>query len=190
MGSDTYVWAERSKEWRLENPKKPYLYKRYFGDEPERNELKRDNKVNFKPDVKYISGVYVFICETEKSVYVGQSKNIDNRLRNHKMNIVNDSGIGSKMYTKAKTHYHQHGIDAFVFKPHTFCIPVNDELLRIESEVMHQYVKDGYTLYNRSVNVSIRENEIYCDPKFKSIVMDVIEKIKDKEFLNKLKSIL
>lgn len=124
------------------------------------------------------AGIYVIICEIEKHVYVGQSINVDVRLRNHKMAIQSATNTLGRNYVKIQEHYKKHGIEAFQFVNYISCPFANTkELLYKESETISAYSKMGYNLYNTSVNITIGVNTINCPVEYQPIINELIRKL-------------
>lgn len=127
------------------------------------------------------AGIYVIICEAEKSAYVGQSINIESRLRSHKFTIQS-KGKTAKNYLKLKQDYRKHGIEKFEFKEY-IAMPgaTLSELLAKENEVMIEFARNGYLLYNSAVNATVIGESIHCPTEYRHIITAIIEKLKDQQ---------
>lgn len=186
MNKKNYRWVPRSKEWIKENPGKGTMYKEYF--EPQKEEGNSEDffsintpitpkSVKLYPNPKKTmgSGIYIVICEVEKHVYVGQSRNVENRLRNHKMVISSNDEHESKAYIKMKAHRKLHGLNAFEFIKYDM-IPhaTTSMLLDREAEVMAEFARKGYLLYNRSIALQVMDESIYCPIQFQPFVANLV----------------
>lgn len=185
-----YVWKKRSEDWIKNNPGLPTMYKEYFESGvlsiSEVKELPKEKirHIEFKPNPKFEranyslsgpdAGVYVILCENMKHAYVGQSKAMDNRMRQHKYSIVKDC-VKGKVYELMHEHKLEHGAEAFTFIKHTKMPHASEKDLKIqEKKVMHMYIQDGYTLYN----IDIAGN-LYCDEAIRPFIMSVINAVSE-----------
>ena len=57
------------------------------------------------------AGIYCIKCEVNNKIYVGQSKNIEQRWKHHKANLEKGEHINREL----QKDYNEYGIDAFVF---------------------------------------------------------------------------
>ena len=134
------------------------------------------------------SGVYVIICEKSKSVYVGQSVSMNNRMRNHKMNIINDRPYCINSYKEMKRDYLLYGIDSFKFVKYKYITDV-DEMLKEEEFTMYEFMAKGYKLYNSLIPMT--NNLIYCPSELKDIAIKLFIKARENhELYNKIKELL
>lgn len=149
---------------------------------------KWSNRVCEKKLAKYkgnpnIRGVYVIICEVEKHAYIGQSFNVPTRLRNHKMCIVN--GSTQQSYKKMQEHYKKHKIEAFQFIDYEYIENgTEDQLLRREAELMAEFAKMGYKLYNSAYSKELIDSSIFCPDNIRADIERLIDYIRgnsDKE---------
>lgn len=194
-----FKWKRRSDEWIKANPGKGTMYKA----NPDGTEYDPDVRVEMKvekkekrvvpvlKDVDY--GIYVIICEKAKYAYVGQSTNVSSRLRSHKMMIKRQSLTSkNKTYFKMQEHVDRYGMDSFVFDKY-MAMPgaTIDELLSKESEVMGEFVRNGYNLYNTAINLDVLGEVIVCPRDFQSVVSAVIDRLaSETDFIRKLNDIL
>lgn len=163
-------WIHRSKEWIAANPGKPTMFKVTKAGEI----VESDSALTKCPN----GGVYVILCEASKHVYVGQSKNAEVRLRNHKMIISRlcKTPENSDIYGKMIKHYEFHGEDSFVFKKY-LKVDFEEDLLVKEIEIMVEFIENGYTLYNRLVPREILNKMVYVPDYIRNKVLDYIKKI-------------
>ncbi len=186
------VWAKRSEEWIKANPGKGTMYKTELieGNDPPinllhpiRNSIKNAKKNKEANDV----GIYVIICEIEKSAYVGQSINMGTRLRNHKMQIVGEKIPDVKTYHKIREHFVKHGIVQFEFKRYLLMPDANtDQLTDAENRIIWEFKKNGYSIYN-----TIILGNIYCPDDMKEVIQKLIFLAADsKELQNKIKLLI
>ena len=180
MAKINHKWVKRPDEWIKENPNKPTMYKiqvEEFESKKRRTFTKRGKKLSKKG-----SGIYAIVCEKTKSAYIGQSKNISVRLRNHKMNLKNQKNNGES-YKRMYEDVNRFGLDSFDFR----CIEMTDvNLLRKETEAMNLFMNSGYKLYNAQVNASA--SYVYCPFEIQDVVLKIItEYIKDNSTIEKYK---
>lgn len=196
MSEKPYKWERRLPEWIKNNPGKGTMYKVYLdgsGEVPKQELEKQPIKITPKIKVGNPIGIYVIICEIEKYAYVGQSTNIESRLRSHKMAIVNNTSFLSSSYDLMRQHYKKHGIDAFEFRRHLY-LPTKDKNLLNEKEfeTMGEFARMGYRLYNKAISVQALQETIPCPLEFQEPVKKIIELLASntrfeqelKEFLN------
>lgn len=186
-----YVWAKRSAEWIKENPGKGTMYKIPI---EQKEEIKKEvkNLMVSRAEKKRIElqtktcGVYAIICEIEKMAYIGESFNMEVRLRNHKM-CINNSSSHAAMYSLMNMHQYKHGKECFKFiKVHEIENTGSKEALLIkEAETMHEFIDMGYKLYNQSIPSN--PNSINCPKHLADDIKTIISKVKDNaELLNKI----
>lgn len=187
MDNRNWKWASRPSG----KVGKVDVYKKYYNPKKDiikQNIVKTDIEktiITEKPVKKRIgsvSGTYAIVCEVEKHVYIGQSIDVSNRLRSHRM-FMSGRKIESKTYIKIKEHVNKHGIGAFDFRIHMECQDSSlKNLLHMESQAMADYVKMGYKLYNSSINIQTVENAIFCPEKYRDIINLIIKKIDENNF--------
>ncbi len=135
-----------------------------------------ETKPKKEKELKETAGIYVIICEIERHAYVGQSIDVENRLRSHKSAIKGNNKSVGKNYIKLCDHYKKHGIDAFQFINY---IPLPfaslNELLSKEDEIMTEFSKSGYSLYNTSVNVTITRDSVYCPIEYQPTINKLVK---------------
>jgi group I intron endonuclease len=180
MSKLNHVWVKRSDEWIKQNPNKPTMYKALKNEsenKQRRTFTKRSKKLS---NIK--SGVYAIVCESSKSAYIGQSKSISVRLRNHKMNLKNQTNK-CESYKRMYEDVNKFGIDSFDFR----CIELTDvNLLNKETEAMNMFMNLGYKLYNAQVNSS--SSYVYCPFEIQDLIVNIItEYIKDNSTIEKYK---
>ncbi len=125
---------------------------------------------------KNTRGVYVIICEAEKCVYVGQSFNIPNRLRNHKMCIVNKSKQYS--YKNMHEHFNKHTISGFQFIDYEYIDNATEEqLLKREGELMAEFAGMGYKLYNNALSKEFLSGAVFCPDIIREDVNSLVKHI-------------
>ncbi len=147
----------------------------------EKKAIRRENK----PIITKHAGVYLIICGIEKHAYVGQSVNMDVRLRSHKMAISSKNNVAEPSHGKMKAHYVEHGTDAFEFIKYIPLInPTQEDLLNKEAEIMTEFIKKGYTLYNRSITIKASNQLIYCPTEYQTLISNIIRLLdKDSDML-------
>ena len=184
-----YTWERRTEEWIKANPGQGTMYKKYKDTEHELPALTFKTEENSRRwDYDEHKGIYVIICEIEKYAYVGQSRNMNSRLRNHKMIMVHTKPHETKTYIKMREHVAKHGIEAFQFLKH---LPMPDanmiELTNMENEVMGNFVRKGYNLYNSAISLQMRDECVICPKEFQPVILQSIELLASKtDFVNKL----
>ena len=185
MENKKYKWERRAPEWIKENPGKGTMYKVF-----EDGTIEEPKQAKTKPvEIPLLSfckatdaGVYVIENSRYKYAYVGQSKNMGVRLRNHKMNIISVHESDANVYLKMRQHYRDGEENDFEFIRYV-SMPnaTQTALLEKEKEVMSEYVRLGYTLYNLSVNVTVEAETIYCPIKYQELIKSVVKKLTDNE---------
>jgi len=163
------VWKPRTPEWIKANPKQGTMYKVLVDNEG--NELNPEppkpieiitpliKEQQTKPKDLSQAGVYLIICGIENHAYIGLSSNIDVRLRNHKMNIIdNKTKVKTIAYGIMREHYIKHGIEAFEFIKYKHMPNASyNELGRMEMQTLLEYHRMGYKLYNQQISMHILE---------------------------------
>lgn len=187
------VWKHRDKEWIKNNPGKPTMYKDVSGSDQESVNVLTDKDSAkalvssgqvVKKRCSFDSGVYVIICENEKCVYVGQSSNVNVRLRSHKMCMLSVSDVNSGVYILMSKHVKDHGIDNFVFKKYISMPHASEpELLKMEVSVMSEFIDMGYDLYNRIIPKDVLDEVVFCPKEHKETARKFIKELLDKELL-------
>jgi hypothetical protein len=167
-----YIWKHRDSNWIKDNPGKSTMYKEFLNTSSREDLSVSDNSVN-RVSESIISryadaGVYIIMCESEKYVYIGQSINVDVRIRNHKMKIFSDKKqVDTNIYTKIRNHVNQFGEDCLSFVkyiPMPYCGEA--ELLKKETETMIEFLKNGYVLYNEKFPKEVLEHTVFCPKEF------------------------
>ncbi|MES2395878.1 MAG: GIY-YIG nuclease family protein [Bacteroidota bacterium] len=182
---ENYVWVSRSQEWIKANPNKGSMYKFYTSDgEPPATasaETRKKYKKRVKSEIENPpkgadAGIYVIICNSSRSVYVGQSVNMEVRMRNHKMLICGDRSVPMSTYVNMRKDFNKYGIESFEFIKY-LKLPFDDGSMLIEEEqkAICKFMDDGYNLYNTSLNLGM--NIIYCPSKFKDRVKEFISSL-------------
>ena len=190
-----YVWAKRSAEWIKENPGKGTMYKIPI---EQKEEIKKEvkNLMISRAEKKKIElqtktcGVYAIVCEVEKMAYIGESFNVEVRMRNHKM-CINNASSSAVMYKLMNYHQGKHGKNAFQFiKMHEIDNNgMKDELLIKEAETMHEFIEMGYKLYNQSIPAN--PNSVICPKHLAEDIKAIISKVKDNtELLSKMLALI
>lgn len=138
---------------------------------------------------KGIPGVYVILCSVENRIYVGQSANIENRIKTHEMNITAIRKSKETCYKQMIVDFEKHGIGAFEFKIHKESDSYNREnLLKMEREAMIHYIDAGYELYNSCLTLG---ESIYCPTELQVTINLLIKKIKNNpSLIEKINSII
>lgn len=188
------IWLHRSQEWIKENPGKGTMYKASQPEVEKPKPTKRIDLSEIKTGEYRNPGIYAIICEKAKSVYVGQSKNMANRLRNHKM-VLLSRRPPSKIYERMLIDIDNYGIESFTFEKH---IDLKDHdvpnILEIERETMWFFLEKGYRLYN--ADLPIGNNAIYCPETMRDTIVSLIKECSNdvknfelvKDLLVKIKS--
>lgn len=117
-------------------------------------------------------GIYACECQTAKSVYIGQSKNIPTRWRNHLMNLRRGS------YMDTITQW-QKDFDTFGEIEFRFQILQNADchsLLDLETLWIKKYVAEGWYLYNNRL-VTNDSNYIACPSSYADTIKKLIKLI-------------
>jgi len=106
------------------------------------NIVKIDKQLLSKKTKVGLTGVYVIVNEVLKSCYVGQSINLNGRLKNHKSLLV----TGKHSVLELQKDYTAFSSD-FEFK--ILCHSEDDtDLLQNETMYISQYKRKGYRIYN------------------------------------------
>lgn len=189
-------WMKRDPEWIKANPGKGTMYK--VDDDGKEivssvsNQIEvvvpkasvKSNIIYHKPVNKGPTingsepGVYVIVCEIEKTAYVGKSDNVSTRLRSHKMMVFSDKSAGkcSSTYALMREHVEAHGPNCLVFKKHADVnTRYNEDLLKAESELMAYMIQEGYKLYNKLIYREAFEDTIYVPAQYRGNVVKIIE---------------
>lgn len=91
-------------------------------------------------DYKRVTGVYAIEVKELKKVYVGQSVNAPNRMRQHKSVLQNGKSKNKELQADWNAG---HKFDFILLEE---CY--NKDLLKKETDRTRQYVKDGWYVYN------------------------------------------
>ncbi len=205
--TDKLAWVHKDADWKRENPGKPYIIKQLKSEAPKPTKQKVKSIAPDKqiiPEETFIehrklkknknyakAGIYAIVCEVEKYAYVGQSINVATRLRNHRMEITKQHG-NNNAYIKLKAHTAKHGIEALQFKL-ILEIPNSSlkQLLEEENNTMIQFIKQGYTLYNKTIGLENQSPIIYCPEDLKHLFTKLITKTsEDKQLINTLMALI
>jgi hypothetical protein len=181
---EKYIWERRTPEWIKENPGKGTMYKRYIV--PIIPEPKKVQYLEVKEDlIGKDAGVYVIFCDNEMYAYVGQSLNMDVRMRSHKMYMSRKSK-GQNSYINMKRHINKHGMDGFRFVKH-FPMPFStrEQLLERECLVMGEVVRMGYTLYNKSISMEMVQEYVSCPKDFQPLILKTIDLLASSDYFVK-----
>jgi len=168
----------RSAEWIKENPNKGTMYKAVIDCDtelkPPTNAVKSVREYIKKKGIKTVAGVYTVYCEKSNSIYIGQSINVSSRLRQHKYQLskdCNNTKIAS--YDEMMKDVKLYGLDSFTFSIlETVENPNITVLLQKEAETMLEFLKRGYTLYNKHVPLS--NDVVFCPNRFKKTVEEFV----------------
>lgn len=121
-------------------------------------------------------GIYAIENESSKSVYVGQSKNVPVRIRNHRMNLRNNSYLrNSGGLTELQWHWNQseqikpQGL--FTFEQIHEC--EEHELYYWETYFCKKYDEEGWKVFNMFQNTEI--SGLMCPEQFKPIINKMID---------------
>ena len=193
-------WIKRDAAWIAENKGKPTMYKEEYEDgiiEELKVDSSREKKEVLINVVERLplkkrkgtkdAGIYGIICEVNRSIYIGQSMNIGSRLRNHKMIIANNYKSEMNVYKDIRKDYIEFGDDSFKFVAiKEMPEATNEELLNAETELMIEYLENGWMLYNRD-----NCNNTYISPAIRPMILNLVLAIKDKpELLNTIKALI
>lgn len=195
-----YKWVRHTTEWIKENPGKPTMYKHYEDGTIEMGSSKREkvpqknrlpltflhiteeeyNRYDKPKAVKTVdrsnAGIYLIICHPVLHVYVGQSRNVEVRLRNHKMMLSKQQDrVSSATYDTMWQHSDEYGLSEFEFKCYRK-MPgaTRDELLKAEAETMWEFLRAGYKLYNSQLNAQFSGEFVSCPEIYQSTISKTI----------------
>lgn len=120
-------------------------------------------------------GIYAIICEVKKRIYIGQSKNVSVRLRNHLYTLKKNEYANGKIF-QMQDDFNQLGENSFVFIK--ICdIDDKKQLFDKETEIIKEYVDKGYLPYNTFINTET--TGMFCPVKFKPLVARVVALLDD-----------
>jgi len=125
------------------------------------------------PKIHYDSsiGIYHIKCVPLDRYYVGQSKNVPSRIRNHKMNLKNGTyGGKNKGLSQMQQDYDAMPEGSFVFAQ--ICSCEEDDLYEMETFWAKSYVNNGFEVYNYFLNTEV--TGLVCPDAFREIVKRVI----------------
>lgn len=127
-----------------------------------------------KATVKYDSdiGVYAIVCEETKSVYIGQSKNIPVRLRNHKYTL--NKGEYKDNYPTWQKDWDELGEGNFRFEKIYNC--KEDKLLYWETYYIKLYRTEGYTIYNIQEE-TLDRSMVTCPAEYKDLITQLVSQL-------------
>lgn len=124
----------------------------------DKNTVVRKIKKYNKNNNVYYGGVYAFINILDKKVYVGETKNFDDRIYTHCQAIFSDGSMNTN----------GSNINMVNTKNKQFCISYFVEFdknseeskywLSMETLVMLYFIEAGFTLYNGSSNGNLKDN--------------------------------
>lgn len=116
-------------------------------------------------------GIYAIVCDELKRAYVGKSKNIPSRIRNHKSVLRARTYRGGKMW-QLQEDWDRLGEGAFVFKQLCEC---GDGVNLYEQETIYckEFLDEGYDMYNVFVNTEL--SMVNCPEKYADIIRNVID---------------
>lgn len=112
-------------------------------------------------------GIYGIFCKETNSVYIGQSRNIAGRFKNHKSTLK----AGKHSCSRMQSDYQIFGVDSFSFDVIFNC--EEDHLLTFETQYIKEYIALGYDVYNTVIDtdstclVQISKEQ---EPVFKKII--------------------
>lgn len=182
------VWVKRPEEWIKQNPGKPTMYKTTVTEKETPPELikqltNESRRVYAKKDKGADIGIYAIICEPSKRAYIGQSINVQTRLRNHKMNIKTNQ---MKCYAEMRKDIETHGIECFEFIRIKHCIN-GEDLTEEENNSMGEYISKGYKLYNTAITA----NNLFVNPEHKELFFKLNQLINSNpDIINKLQALI
>ena len=173
------VWLNRSKEWIEQNPNQGTMYKATLDfsntKEDTSSLVKSARKYIKKKSVKAIAGIYCISCTKTNSAYIGQSTNIQSRIRQHKHNILKkDSTKSLPVYSKIRKDIEKHGIESFEFLTIEIVDnPTCEILIQKENDFMQSLLAKGTILYNS--HVPHLNNIIWCPEHLKAKAAQFIQ---------------
>lgn len=121
-----------------------------------------------KPKVKKlpgISGIYT-ITSPHGRVYIGQSKNVEGRLKGHKSDLRN----GKHGCEDLQEDWNKFGEDSFVWKVVEQCEP--GDLIETETKHLTHAHREGEHLYNKHLDTNL--SGLFVPIKYRDIVSDVV----------------
>lgn len=195
-----FIWLKRTKQWIKENPGKGTMYKALrpeiiikpdiTASDYRKKKYAEKTNTEYDPQKGRDAGIYVICCEKTKHAYVGQSMNMDVRMRNHKMNICGKLQCSAQAYDKMRKHFQEFGIESFSFTKHIIIPSANTNILcDIEAKTMYEFIERGYILYNKNINFGA--NVIHCPSDIKDVIKTIIEKSKsDPTIIKKILQLL
>lgn len=112
-------------------------------------------------------GIYSIECTINKSVYVGQSRNISNRFKDHKATL-------KKKHTNSnlQADFDKYGLEAFKFNILHHCD--EHELLEYETYFIRDYQRLGYSVYNIVLD-TVNESIVNCPTYYIEPIRRVIK---------------
>jgi hypothetical protein len=173
------VWLNRSKEWIEQNPNQGTMYKATLDfsntKEDTSSLVQSTRKYIKKKSVKAIAGIYCISCTKTNSAYIGQSTNIQSRIRQHKYNLLkNNSTKHPIVYSKMRKDLEKYGIESFEFLTIEIVDdPTYENLVVKENEFMQSILTKGITLYN--LYVPHLNNIIWCPEHLKAKAAQFIQ---------------
>ncbi len=117
-------------------------------------------------------GVYCILCDELQSVYIGESKNIPNRLRSHMYCLK--YGKYTKTNAQWQADYDKLGI--LNFRSEILEICEVDDLKRRETFYIKQYLADDWFVYNHQLT-TVDCTIITCPHEFADIIKQLIKSL-------------
>lgn len=117
-------------------------------------------------------GIYAIKCDETNSVYIGQSKNIPVRIRQH-MHALKNGEYGSR-YPDWQGDYDNLGAINFRGESLHACEP--DKLLYWETYYIKLYSKEGYTIYNIEHN-TVDQKIIKCPSEYADLIKRLVTQL-------------
>lgn len=131
-------------------------------------------KPKYAKVTKYDSeiGVYAITCNETKSVYIGQSKNIPTRLRNHLFKLR--KGDYLEPYEKWQIDFDELGEKNFSFGAIYSCD--EEKLLFWETYYIKLYRDEGWTIYNVQ-HVTCDNSIVTCPNEYADLVRRLVSQL-------------
>lgn len=114
------------------------------------------------------SGVYKIECVELKSVFIGQSRNVPSRMRNHRMNLKDGIYVNSKSEVLRSLQCDWNlPTTNFIFKQTYEGTDLNVQ----EERAISDYIASGYKVYNMPGHNVV---DFSCPDQFKSVLTKMI----------------
>lgn len=140
----------------------------YRPEEPKDKTKPPKIKVHYDSHV----GIYKIHCIDSNRVYIGQSKNVPNRIRSHRCALKSGKySSKTKGLNLMQQDYDKYGEDAFVMLQLLEC--TEQDLLEEETRALSEFIAAGIDVYNHFVNTNT--SGIICPEDFKPLVERVIK---------------